>query len=511
MVLPLSPGLVSVLGGVVLFTALAEDSWKNKKERFQKRLYLITIPAIFFIYLISSINTFSEGDSLYDLQKTLFFLVLPVAFLFGKNINNQQRRFVFYVFVAAVTCSIIVALVRWHLMEETENFSVHKIGLISHIRFSFQLILAFWFLILLLLNNFSQLKKTIIVGIAITASFILTFLLFQQSLTGLVAFSASIIFYLLYFTFQLNQKYRYVLLVAVFLMVSIPFVYVYKIVDSFYDIEIVDENALPAKTNQGNSYQHDVNNKMVENGNYVYLYVCEDEMRTEWNKISEFEYDSIGTSGYPLKATLIRYLTSKGLKKDAEGLKALDAQDIQNIEKGIANIIFQKRKYSIYPRFYQTVWEYYVYTQTGDANNQSFSQRLEFYQAAISIIKDNPWLGVGTGRWKSEFRNAFIKNKSSLNKNRYASSHNQYLNYLVKFGILGFLLILAFLIYPILKTKKYTDLLFLIFLVFLFFANFADSNFESHMGSSFFIFFYCLFITSTENNYLSLKEKSMLD
>ena len=54
--------------------------------------------------------------------------------------------------------------------------------------------------------------------------------------------------------------------------------------------------------------------------------------------------------------------------------------------------------------------------------------------------------------------------------------------------------ILFLLLFPVVKTKSYNDPLFLVFLVFMFFANFADSNFESHMGSSFFVFFYCFFM-----------------
>jgi O-antigen ligase len=212
-------------------------------------------------------------------------------------------------------------------------------------------------------------------------------------------------------------------------------------------------------------------------------------------------------SGFPLYTTLYRYLTSKGLRKDAEGIKALTDTDIQNIENGVTNVIFQQKKYSLYPRIYQTVWEYYMYSVTGDPSYQSFSQRIEFTKAAVAIIKDNPWFGVGAGNWKEEFKNTYIKNKSKLKEGLYASSHNQYLNYMVKFGITGFIIIMFLIIFPVVKTRAYNDLLFLIFLVFLFFANFADSNFESHMGSSFFIFFYCLFIIQPNSSYLNLSEK----
>jgi hypothetical protein len=227
-------------------------------------------------------------------------------------------------------------------------------------------------------------------------------------------------------------------------------------------------------------------------------------MRAEWNRISHIKYDEIRPDGFPMYATIVRYLTSKNLRKDAEGIKALTPDDIQNIENGIPNVIYQKRKYSLYPRIYQTVWEYYMYSITGNPSYQSFSQRIEFTKAAISIIKNNMWFGVGAGNWKEEFKNAYIGSNSKLKKELYASSHNQYLNYMVKFGVVGFIVIMFFFIFPVVKTRSYRDPLFLIFLVYLFFANFADSNFESHMGSSFFIFFYCLFIVQPDDMYLIL-------
>ncbi len=150
-----------------------------------------------------------------------------------------------------------------------------------------------------------------------------------------------------------------VLLAVVILM---PIMYVGYVIHNFYDFEKVNKDTIEKTTSRGNLYHHDFNNPMVENGNYVYLYICESEMREEWNKLSEIKYDSIGKNGYPISATLIRYLTSKGLRKDADGVQSLTVSDRKNIEKGMANVIYARKKYSLYPRIYQTIWEYYVYS-----------------------------------------------------------------------------------------------------------------------------------------------------
>lgn len=491
--LPLSEALVSVFSGVVLVAALAEDTWENKWQRIKSRKILLLIPVIFLLYLLSSLVTIKYDHSFYDIQKVMFYLVFPLAFSMGKELNAKQKRFVLLAFAASVLLAIFLSLIKWVVFPQEGNFSVHNISLISHIRFSFQLILVIWFLVFLTVVNYQNLSKTNIVILSGLVIVYLGYLVFQQSLTGILAFVASGLYFLFYLFNQTKSEYKVPLIVGFILLIIVPVIYVQQVVKNFYEFDLVDSETVDQFTPEGHPYRNDFYNKMVENGHYVGLYVCEEEMRDEWNKVSAYKYDSIGLNGYPVSATLVRYLTSKNLRKDAAGVKALKTEDIENVEQGMANVIFQ-RKYSLYPRIYLTVWEYYVYSQTGYSNNQSFSQRIEFARAAITIIKKHFWLGVGTGRWKQEFAQAFKENHSRLNESLYASSHNQYLNYMVKFGVPGFLLIMFLLIYPIIKTKHYRDPLFMILLVFMFFANFADSNLESHMGSSFFFFFYCFFL-----------------
>ena len=506
-VLPLSVALVSVLGALVLFTALIEDSWNEKRKRIKERKVILLIPIIFLIYLISTLITLKYDSSFYDVKKTMFYVVFPLAFSMGKNINAHQKRFVFYAFAVSVLLAIIIALLRWKSgYYKVGAFGVHNISLISHIRFSFQLVLIVLFFTISLFYNYKWFSKQNLF-FWISAIFIYTsYLLFQQSLTGLLALGVSVIFLLLYLFNLADTEWKIPLVVVFILAVIVPFLYLDKAVKNFYDIEKVNPDEIEKTTSLGHKYSHDFSNKLVENGHYVFLYICTDEMREEWNKISEFKYDSIGQNGYPVSATLIRYMTSKGLRKDANGIKALTKADIINVEHGIANVIFTQ-KYSLYPRVYLTIWEYYVYSITGDSNNKSFSQRIDYAKAALTIIKKKGLFGVGTGKWKAAFAESFNENHSQLDQSNYASSHNQYLNYMVKFGITGFVLIMFLIIYPVIKTKRYRDPLFFLFLLFMFFVNFADSNLESHMGSSFFFFFYCFFLTGPEDYHL-IKEKS---
>jgi hypothetical protein len=274
------------------------------------------------------------------------------------------------------------------------------------------------------------------------------------------------------------------------------FFYLGWCVHRFYDIEKVDLNRLPEKTQGGHLYHHDISNKLLENGHYVGLYVCEEELKKGWEQKSSLSYDQKDQTGFPVSATLIRYLTSKGLTKDSVGMSKLVPEDIGYIEKGVANYIYTQRFLSLYPRIYQTIWELDVYFKTGNPNLKSLAKRIEFEKAAYTIIREHPFWGVGTGNWKQAFAVAYKENQSQLEPEQYGTSHNQYLNYLVKFGVFGFLWIMFAWIYPLFLTNKQRFYPALMLLLILGIANFSDSNLEAHMGISFFIFFYCLFLFS---------------
>jgi len=506
--LPLSEFMVSASSGLLLLTAWSEDNCINKLNRIKQRKLILFMPAIFLIYLISPLITGNGETVVYDLRKALFFIILPLAFLPAKEISSKQKQTIVVLFIGAVLAAVIYALLNWKIFSAGQHLHIHNSGLITHIRFSFQMVMAIWFLIFIMLRNFNFKNRDIILYTVVTLIVITGFLFLQQSLTGIIAFLISIVFVLFISVFSVKGTLKYLFLTGILLIVILPVIYVACIAYPFYFPEKVEKNNLPKTTGNGNYYMHDTENLLIENGKYVYLYVCEDEMREEWNKLSALKYDSLDQYGYTIKSTLLRYLTSKGLTKDAAGVHALTTSDIQNVENGVSNYLFKEKKWPLFSRIYKSVWEFYVYTKLRYVNNQSLSQRIEFSRAALLIIKENFWFGVGPGNWKQAFFDAYKKLDSNLDENYYASSHNQYLNYLVKFGIFGFLLIMFFIIYPVVKSKRYRDPLFLIFLIFMFIANFADSNFESHMGSSFFVFFYCFFLIADGTEYLSFRQKT---
>ena len=82
-------------------------------------------------------------------------------------------------------------------------------------------------------------------------------------------------------------------------------------------------------------------------------------MEQEWNKISDIDFMAHDKQDQMLRYTLMRYLNSLNLRKDAQGVKELTSHDIVNVENGIANVEYAK-KFSIKKRIYKLIWQYNI-------------------------------------------------------------------------------------------------------------------------------------------------------
>ena len=175
------------------------------------------------------------------------------------------------------------------------------------------------------------------------------------------------------------------LIALIFSTVSI--FYMLSIYHDFNNPKKVQINSdLPMLTAEGNTYFHDTLDLTLENGYYLWRNIAEQELLTKWNKRSHISFDGLDQKGQEIKYTLYRYLTSKGLKKDANGLAQLGNKEIQLIESGETTALdynlFEKRLRAIF-------FELQQYKQSNDPNNQTLTQRFIYWKTAISCIKRN--------------------------------------------------------------------------------------------------------------------------
>jgi hypothetical protein len=336
-------------------------------------------------------------------------------------------------------------------------------------------------------------------GYTISIVWLVIFLIILQSLTGILIFVMVTPVVLLIWAHR-TQGFgvkigTYLMFLAI---IAFSGVYVMRCISEF-KIPEVDIDQLPKTTANGNPYQHNIEIQTLENGNLIWLYVSDAELKKAWNDRSTLDYNGYDKKGQSLRTTLIRYLTSLGYTKDSAGVANLSDKDIAMVENGFANYIYSK-KFSIYPRLYQIVWEIDVYKKTGNPSGHSFTQRIEYLKTAFQIIRNHFWIGVGTGDLDDAYKTQYEIMNTPLSKEWQHRAHNQLATFYVTFGILGFLWVLFSLVTAPLLENKFRNLYFLMFFIIVILSMLNEDTLETHAGISFFSFFLSFFLFSVPNS-----------
>ncbi|GMN10065.1 hypothetical protein MTsPCn9_15200 [Croceitalea sp. MTPC9] len=115
--------------------------------------------------------------------------------------------------------------------------------------------------------------------------------------------------------------------------------------------------------------------------------------------------------------------------------------------------------------------DYYDYTKFGDESKVATwekTNRVYIWKSSLEIIEAHPWFGVGTGDEKKELYKEYkAKGFNQLIKSR-MNTHNQFLSYLVRYGLVGtsiILLTFILLFKDALGNKHSTYTFFLCFMV----------------------------------------------
>ena len=474
---------------------LVEGQFAIKMRRLKERKSLLLIISVFVLYLIGLLWTDSLKSGLQDVKIQLPLLIIPLVIGTSESLTEIQVKRIIYVFSAAVFVASLCSV--WVLMGFSGK-TIHdprEMSLfISHIRFSLLINISVFSLGWYFLNSGrSSMAEKVLLALAIF--WLSIFLVILKSATGWVVFFLVLsVVGFRYVLFIKNTLGRVLLLGVLLSIFFLPAIYIGYVVQQFYAIETIPANFLQEKTSKGNIYLHDFNNKELENGHYNYLFINDDEFREAWNKRSQIKYDSATTSGYN-HIVLYRYLTSKGYRKDADGINKLTSEDIRNIENGMTNYRFEN-PFSFYNRIYQIVWETDVYRKGGNPSGHSVTQRLEYYKMAIQIIKENFWFGNGTGGYYEAYQTKYNQNKFFQNQEYRQRSHNMFLSYWIDFGLIGLCFICFALIAPVFLERKTKSFLLLIFLLIVFISFMNEDTLNNHDAISFFAFFYPLYLYS---------------
>ncbi|MCF0206245.1 MAG: O-antigen ligase family protein, partial [Bacteroidales bacterium] len=245
------------------------------------------------------------------------------------------------------------------------------------------------------------------------------------------------------------------------------------------------------------------NNGLLENGNFVNMNICRKELDSAWNKVSKIGLDDFDNRGQYIYPTLLRYMTSLGLEKDARGVSRLTLQDIKNIENGETNYRYANKS-SLAERIYVTIWELDVYFKFNECNDHSVSQRIEYQRTGLLLAKNNFFTGVGTGDVNDEYQQWYEENNSNLSENNRHRAHNQFLTIMIAFGIFGFIAFVFAWFFPVYSGRKELSFTFIAFFVIATASMFSDDTMETSTGAVFVAYFYSLLrwvkLQKTERN-----------
>lgn len=453
------------------------------------------LPAIAFfsIYLLHVLGLLLTVDfdyALKDLRIKLPIFALPIIFSVSRALEWKQFRTLMLFFAGAV---IVGTLISTYILISHDIDNMRDIStFISHIRFSLLICIAIFAL------GYFAIRETSMPGWArlmlIAANgWLLLYLVISASMTGFVVLSLAVFVLAVVYASRKKNIYSRIAVVGMLLVPVIMLLYLTGIVSDVYKVQRVDFSSLDSHTARGIPYWHDTTNLQTENGHYVWIYLATDEMREAWNKRSEIDFDGKDNKGQMLKFTLIRYLTSKGYRKDAEGVEKLSNEDIAYIEDGEASVHYHERS-EFYIRLYKIIWETQQYFRTGDPSGHSAMQRIEYWKTSILIIKDHPLLGVGTGDMNIAFERQYEIMNSPLKPEFRWRSHNQFLSIAVGFGLLGLVWFLFALFYPPIRLGRMSDYFYLSFFVIMMVSMLSEDTIETQAGATIFAFFTSLFL-----------------
>ena len=484
---------ISIIGLFVNW--LLEGKFKEKRRLLtQNNNRTIFLIAVFFLEIVWVVFSDNYTNSFNSLRIKLPIIVLPLVLGTTPLLNAKEWKWLIFTFLSALISSTGITLLVKHGIIEPKNHtnSTRDLSIfMSHIRYSTLLAIGFFISIYLFVVK----KTNLILTLILSAAFLFT--IYQiNSFTTYIGIALSLIYLIGYFFIKIKSTLKVYIVLTALIFSTLSIIYVLRVYHDFNNPKKVQINSdLPMLTAEGNAYFHDTLDLTLENGYYLWRNIAEQELLTKWNKRSHISFEGLDKKGQEIKYTLYRYLTSKGLKKDANGLAQLGNKEIQLIESGETTALdynlFEKRLRAIF-------FELEQYKQSNDPNNQTLTQRFIYWKTAISCIKKEMLFGHGTGGYKSAVRSEYISSPFNLSSKNQKYPHNQLLTQLINMGIIGFMLWFFCLIFPIHQSKIYNNPMFVVFSLLMVVSLLSDDMFERQAGVCIFIFFYTLFITQSE-------------
>jgi hypothetical protein len=500
--LPLSKFGMSVAQIMIALGWILDGHPAQKIKRFLHSKPALAIASIYLLHLIGLTYSNDFEYAFKDIRIKLPLLILPLLLTTSNKLSEKQFQHVLWAVILGVAISTAISFLIYLGIVKRPVIDIRDISIfISHIRLSLLCCISIFISWWLLFKKWNEVNRnTYLFALIPVMLWLFYFLFLIQSVTGIIIIITVV---LLLFTFLVfTGKAGRLKITILLLLISSLFVMAKKIrqVTATFaikeNVSSIDTTQLTAK---GNAYSFFTDRNDYENGYPVWAYISETEMIPAWNNRSKLDYYAKDNRNQDLRFTLIRFLTSKGFKKDSAGVAALSAEEVKAIENGIANIEYLKLG-GLGSRLHQLAWEINNYRTGNNPSGHSLVQRLEYWKTAILIIKDHPFLGVGTGDVPLAFAQKYDEINSPLTLQWRLRSHNQYLSIGVAFGLIGVVWFLLVLLYVLIISIKQVDFLLFSYLLTAIISMLTEDTLETQAGITFFTLFACLFLFVNPKN-----------
>lgn len=491
--LPLSVWLTSLFTILLAVNWLFSGNLPAKLELARRNRSLLIFFTGYLVYLVWMINSSDLAAGLIALRLKLPLLVIPLIISTSGYRFREVKIYVFSSFLLGVLISTLSGIIILEF-SSVDIIDRREISVfISHIRLALMVCMAA-FVSLWYAFDKEIINIRIRVLYGISSVWLMLYIFILMSLTGVVIFLVLTIFSIVRFMMIYGpswSKYSVVLLIVAAFAAGI--VFISGEINQYNNLKnktLIDYSVLTAG---GRDYTHYPEREDMENGHYVWRYICEEELAMGWNSVSNIGYWVEDAKGHQIRFTLIRYLSSLGLKKDSVAISLLYPGDIAMIEKGYANVIY-KDGTGLKDKIYETLWQIDNYRRGGNPQGHSITQRIEYLKNCTGVIRSNFLFGTGTGDFKNEILKQFDLDNSPLDTGSRRITHNQFLTVFATFGIFGFILFWAALIIPVIINRSYKNWVFIIFATVSVLSFLGDDTLDMHTGVTFFSYFYTLLV-----------------
>ncbi len=483
--------LLSIGGMLLALNWLLEGGFSEKWKRLRGNRPAILIIILFALHLIGLWNTTNFDYALNDIRIKLPLLLFPVVLGSAKPLPSALIIRLLWLFVAVVIFGTLLSIGHYFLAHNKDVDNIREIVFFSSpIRFSLLLVIALFFSFYAWRSD--RMGWWWFIAIAI---WVIGFLIFLQSLTGIaVMIGTAVVMGIFYAATHLPTPKKYFWMAApvfaVVLMVALVISGYFK----YTTPQAVPDNFAPFETHSagGSEYEHHEENHELENGFFIYRYVATEELNRAWNRNSDMDFWGEDQRGQLMRHTIIRYMSSLGLRKDSLGFAQLSSDDFQRMEQGYTTAVPIKNP--LLHRLQGTYFEVHAFVNNKAVAGGSVTQRMVYFSNGWNLARENWILGVGTGDVNDALLQQYDLAASSLPDDLRRRAHNQYLTFWISFGVLGMLYFLYLNHYAISWSMRRQNWMAMAFTVIAAFSFLTEDTLETQTGATFYALLYALLL-----------------